>query len=327
MKVHTKTLKKVLTVLLILILSFSLISVAFSAMFFRVLFPRKDTLPKFEISYSEIDKDAYLRKPLEIYSGKNRLNAYLYNAESPKAVVIVAGGIGADCDAHLPEILYFVDHDFSVLSFSATGVQKSEGRGIIGLSQPAVDLKAVIDYLREHLALPIVIYGHSAGAYAAALYADEEDVKGVVCMAGFDSSYELMYKSARERVSVLADIEYPFMCLENLFLFGGMGFERASENISRTDTPVMLVSGAYDQVVREEFSISSHSDEILNPNVTYVEIDSALRGTHTALWLSENSARYRIDCEDDSEIDKVKANKLDRGFMEEVLSFFQDAVS
>ena len=64
------------------------------------------------------------------------------------------------------------------------------------------------------------LYGHSLGGYAVAAALDEADVKAAVCLSGFNSPVQTMHGKAKEYVGVLADIEYPFLCLQNRFVFG-----------------------------------------------------------------------------------------------------------
>lgn len=317
--------KRVFIVLLIVLILFSAVSVVFSAVFYSYLFPRQDYVSFIALSYDDIDSAVYPREAVELYSGENRLSAFYYPKEDAKALVVVAGGIGSDCDAHLAEILYFLDSGFAALCYSCTGVGESEGGGLIGLTQPALDLSCALDYA-DTLGLPIVVYGHSAGAHAAAIYTDERDLKACVCVAGFDTAPQLMHYWAEKRVGILADIEYPFMCLQNFFLFGDRGFESASENLYRSDTPVMLITGAYDAVVPYDCSVSKRIDEVDDPDVTQLCIDSVSRGTHVGLWYSEDSLSYRGSLSYDEPFDKQKANTPDEEYMETVTAFFEKAV-
>ena len=321
-----KVLKRIVLILLITVLSFSLLSVGFSAVFWPALFPRNDAIPAYALSYDDIDHHAYPREKIALSSTQGELSAFLYPKDSAKGLVVIAGGIGSDCDAHLPEIEYFLDSGYAALCYSCTGVGESEGSSLIGLTQPALDLSAALDYA-EGLSLPIVIYGHSAGAHAAAIYADERDIKACVCIAGFDRATQLMHDSAKVYLGLFADIEYPFMCLQNYFVFGSMGFESASENLSRSDIPVLLITGSYDKVVPYSCSITAYSD-LQNPAVETLTVDSENRGTHTAIWLSEDSAAYRNSLTDETEtIDKKRANTLDDDFMKTVTAFFDKAIA
>lgn len=325
MNVHKKIIKRILTVLLSVILIFSLVSVVFSVIFYARLFPRQDARAPFELSYDDIDGRAYPREAITLYSGENRLAAYLYRKENPKALIVVAGGMGANCDSHLPEIRRFCDEGYEVLCYSCTGVKDSEGSGVIGLSQPALDLSCALDYA-EGLSLPILVYGHSAGAHAAAIFSDERDVRGVICVAGFESATQLMNLWAKRYVGILADIEYPFMCLQHFFLFGKRGFDSASKSLSQTQTPALLITGDYDSVVPYACSVTKYDESLDDPETKTLSVSSFARGTHTSIWLSEESALYRQTASLDDPIDIEKANTLDEGYITTVLGFFEEAL-
>lgn len=326
MKQKKSILKRIFVILLIVVLSFCIFSMAFSAVFFASIFPRKDGSSFIALSYDDVDSAAYPRETVELYSGKNRLNCFLYPKENAKGLVVVAGGMFSDCDTHLPAILYFLDSGYAVLCYSCTGVGNSEGSGVIGLTQPALDLAAALDYA-DTLSLPVVIYGHSAGAHAAALYSDDRDIKACVCVAGFDTAPQLMHYWAQKRVGILADIEYPFMCLQNYFLFGDIGFESASQSLQNSDIPVLLITGDHDTIVPYDCSISERIDEIGDPDVITYSIDSDFRGTHVGLWFSEDSVIYRNLISSAEPIDKVRANTLDEEYITTVTAFFDKAVA
>lgn len=322
---HKKAFKRILTALLLVILVFSVLSVGFSVIFYQQIFPRQDARSAYELTYDDIDSSAYPREAVELYSGENRLSAYLYPQDEAKALLIVAGGIGSDCDAHLPEIRRFCDEGYAVLCYSCTGVGESGGSGVIGLTQPALDLACALDYA-ESLALPVLIYGHSAGAHAAAIYADEKEIRGVVCVAGFDSATQLMNLWSRRYVGVLADIEYPFMCLQHYFLFGLRGFKGASKSLYQSETPALLITGDYDSVVPYSCSITKNMEGLEDPETVTLSVSSETRGTHTAIWLSEESVLYRQSLSPFDPIDLEKANTPDEEYITAVIAFFEEAL-
>ena len=240
MKKKTKIILEVqLASFFVIALIYSVFSIGFSTYFYQMIFPRRDNTPALELTYADVDSSRYPRTEAEILSGDNLLEAYRYDADTPRALIVIAGGIGSDCDSHLPEILYFLDRGFSVLCYSCTGVCGSGGDSLVGPVQPSLDLSAALEYA-SHQSLPILIYGHSAGAFGAAIHCGDEAVKGCVCIAGFDSATELMHQTAQEQFGLLADIEYPALSFHNYLLFGSLGFQRASKKISESDTPVLI---------------------------------------------------------------------------------------
>lgn len=324
-----KNVKRVSLILLATVLSYVIFSVAGSVIVFRVIFARTATVNAFELTYDDIDSAAYPREEIRFQSGTNSLFGCVYRPKGESAgLVMVLNGMNSCIDRHLPEILYFVDSGFSVMTFENTGVNKSEGENTVGLAQARLDAAAAIDYVNADKSLsdlPLLLYGHSLGGYAAATaLADSPEIRAAVCLAGFDSPNGNMYHSAKRYVGFLADLQYPFMCLQNYFLFGDKSDLSAVSAINQSQKPVMIVGGSSDETIPPEISILNKADEITNPNAVTLEITEEYRGEHSTLWLSSSAAKYL--CETENPDDKQRANELDRDFMESVVGFYKKAL-
>lgn len=324
-----RRIRKVCIILFATVFFYVVFSMAGSAVAFRCIFARSGTVNAFELTYDDVDSGRYPREEISFKSGENRLYGCVYSPPGKSAgVVVVSNGVNCRLDRHLPEILCFVDHGFSVMTFENTGVGKSEGGGTVGIAQARLDMVAAIEYVKSSAALsklPLVLYGHSLGGYAAATaLRDAPEIRAAVCVSGFDSPNENMRRSARRYVGVLADIQYPFMCLQNYFLFGDKSDSSAVEAINSTDTPVMIVGGSGDDVVTPEISIAGKAGGITNRNAVVVEISEEYRNRHSTLWLSRDAARYLAETENPT--DKRRANTLDEGFMDTVLRFYRSAI-
>ena len=321
-----RTVKRVLCALLLIVLFFVTVSMISSVIIFQAIYPRHDEPNAFTLRYEELDSAAYPREEISFSSKENRLTAYCYHCADPKGLVVIAAGMGDGASAHLSEMMGFIDGGFDVFCYDATGVGESEGKGIVGLSQPGIDLRAALDYIggdEELNRLPVLLYAHSAGGYGAiTCVGDYDRIKAAVVMCAFESPVELMLVSARERVGILADIEYPFMALENSFLFGEMADIRASERLKNCRIPVMLIEGEDDDLIPEKLRLSSYRDVIDNPLVSFREVDTG----HSGLWLSDEAEAYREAHDGDSQPDLIKANETDSSFMREILTFYDDAI-
>ena len=200
--------RKALMILLIVLLVYSLLSAALSAVFYRILFPRRDGVSLFRYSYAELGEAAPPRRVFRFSSGDNLLTGYRYDAADPKGLIVVVNGIGAGVDAHLPEIQYFTAHGYSAVVWDNTGIGDSEGKWSVGMQQIKLDLLAYLNWQETETAedLPILLYGHSAGGYAActALTTDHR-IDGVICISAFESPIDIMLWHARNRVGFLAD--------------------------------------------------------------------------------------------------------------------------
>ena len=321
--------KRVCIILIVTVLSYVLVSMAGSVIAFRFIFARTNTVNAFEMTYEDIDKTKYPREEVYFPSGGNRLFGCVYGqGGNSRGLVMVINGINSCIDRHLPEIVWFIDHGYSVFTFENTGVGKSEGDGTVGIAQARLDTAAAIEYIKtadKLNKLPLLLYGHSLGAYAAAAaLEDAPEVKAAVCVSGFDSPNENMRYNAKKYVGVLADIQYPFMCLQNFFLFGGKSDDTAVDAINKSNKPVLIVGGGSDDTVPDEISILNKASSITNPNAVVVEIDEEYRGEHSTVWLSRDSAKYLAEAENPT--DKARANKLDEGFMRMLTDFYEKAL-
>ena len=326
----SKRISKVLTVFLIVIISFAVLSAGFTAVFFSVFFSRADEADPAELSYSDLGDDAPPREKIGFQSGGNRLCGYLYfPKENAKGIVLIAAGIASGADSHLSETVYFIKRGFAVFSFDGTGVQKSEGRGVIGLSQSKLDTKSALETLRADArtaSLPVFLYGHSVGGYACAALCGEEGVRAAVSIGAFASPEETMLYYGRKNAGFLADLEYPFLALENRILFGADANGSAVDSINSCETPVLIVEGTADRTVPAEIAISAYAQQITNPNASFLIVSEEYRSAHSAAWLSADAAKYRAESSVSVDIDKVRANALDPDFMDQIAAFFERAL-
>ena len=124
-KLH-KTLKRVIGFFLLFVFVFTATSMIFSVVVFGILFHRVDSLDNYvEITYS-LAKPDYKREKISFASGDNTLSGYVYSAQKPKGLVIIAPGMNSNSDSHLAEIMCFADHGYMSLAYDATGVCESE---------------------------------------------------------------------------------------------------------------------------------------------------------------------------------------------------------
>lgn len=329
-----KALKRALVIFLVTLLSFAVFSVAASAFVFEMLFARRDVQSTALLTYADVNAESYPRKRIDFYSGGTRLCGYLYGdeLEGRRGTVLIVGGVQSTADRYLSTAMFFVDNGWCVFCYSGTGVGESEGDSLIGLSQSRFDLAAAIDRIASEprlSSLPIVLYGHSVGGYAALTTASE--AAAVVSIGAFDTPSRTMLYYAKQYVGVLADIEYPFMCLHNRFLFGEEANLSAVDAVNATDTPVLIIEGSEDTVVPKAISVGSRFSEITNPNASYIEVTDELRNGHSNVWLSADASSYGAAlAERSGEVtaeERLRAQRLDTEFMEYVLAFLNAAIS
>lgn len=239
-------------------------------------------------------KEAYPRRNVSFYSGKNRLQGYIFGEENTKGLLVFAHGIHSGHESYMQEIVWMVDHGWRVFAYDATGSCTSEGIGTTGLVQSALDLHAALTYVEgdETLKdLPVCLMGHSWGGYAVAagLYFDH-DVKASASVAGYSDSIQMMMSFVTDKMSKATALLRPFAYLENAFLFGKYATLTAVDGINRANVPVMLIHGTADELVRYDItSIVAHKDEITNPNVIIYPMSDAGQDGHSSIFHNEKS--------------------------------------
>ena len=348
-----RTRKTVLRSLISLIILFSVGSMIFVAKTYQSNFPRYD---KHEYSgflqYSDV-KDNYNRTAVSFQSGENTLKGYVYGEGNDKGLVVIAPGRGTNSVEYLPEALFFVDHGWRVLTFDYTGSFESQGKNSKGLPQARIDLLAALDFIQSDESLkdlPIMLYGHSWGAYAVtAVLNDVDNISAVASLSGFNSPMGLFDEQAHRMMGVLAYVEYPFEWAYQTMLFGKDASVTAVDGINRTDTPVMIIHGTADNAIAYNgASIIAQRNRITNPNVVYVSRSGEYQNDHDHLMKSvaamkyineknnefrELSERYDGNIPDSAmdefyaSVDRFQVSELDSDFMNQINTFFEDSLS
>ena len=302
-------------------------------------------------TYADISQD-YSRTEISFSSQGNKLKGYLYGPKKAEALVVISHGMGKGAESYIEETAYFVRRGFKVLAFDNTGSYESEGDGVTGLSQSVIDLDAALTYVEhneELRKLPVLIYGHSWGGWAAAAILHyDHNITASVCVSGYNSPMEMMMEQAKKEKKGLCYVEFPYLWIYQKVLFGSAADLSAAECISETNTPVLVMQGAEDTVVpRDTVSILAHQDEITNPNAKFMCWSEKGQNGHSSLFRAPEYAEYRkkvnrswkeleqeysgnvpegIAAEWYAAVDKSKMSKLDEVFMQEVYQFYKNAL-
>ncbi len=340
-------------VLLAAAVLFSLVSLAAVQVLFGDTFRR--TAPReytASLRYGDV-ADQYGREAVSFLSGKNRLRGHLYGGGNPAGLVVISHGLGGGEESYLSEALYFVDHGYQVLCYSNTGCWDSEGKNCVGLSQSLLDLDAALTWAEGESrfdGLPVLLYGHSWGGYAAAavLHFDHR-VTAAASVAGFNDPLPMILSWGEDMTGPLVYAEYPFIWLNQTLTFGDTLSLTAVDAINAAGTPVLLLHGSADDTVGfDTVSIMAARDQITNPNVEYIVRSREGQNGHNSLFQSPDSIAYREEINrayealyaqyggeipDDvkaafyAPIDKRRASAVDGEFMDSVLDFYQRASS
>ena len=97
-------------------------------------------------------------------SGRNHLAGYLWNEAGTRGLLVFAHGMGTGVEYYLPEIHRFAARGYKVFAFEYSGYPGSSGH-FYGFPQAVTDLKNALDFIDDG-SLPVILMGHSMGAYA-----------------------------------------------------------------------------------------------------------------------------------------------------------------
>lgn len=354
---NTKTKKSragkiILWIVLIAFVVFSAVSLTVVYIVYGDNFSRAE-MKKYTASlrYEDI-KDMYSRRDVEFMSGKNKLCGWVYGEDNDKGMVVISHGIGGGGEGYTAEILAFLEAGYRVFSFDNTGSWHSEGKGTMGLAQSVLDLDAALTYIESSNVaegLPVLLYGHSWGGYAvASIFHFGHDITASVSVAGYNTPGEMLLDQAVEMMGGFGYVEYPYIMLYNVFLFGNKANLSASEALNKTEVPVLIIHGTEDEMVPfDSVGIIAHRDEITNKNVQYKVIDEAGHAGHNNIFNSDESIEYgdvlsaeynavkesyggeipeNVESEWYLGVDKFLASELNPDFIGSVLEFFDEAV-
>ena len=270
-------------------------AVAFAAIFRRLPPPDLGS----SVRYTDLDPLQFPRFDVRFPSGGNMLFGSWFPRENSAGTVLIAHGMGSSGEAHLPETLFFLQHGFSVFTYDATGMGRSEGRNMVGLAQSKQDVISAAKYLQQRgYPQPLYLYGHSMGGYGVLAALPEISARAAVCLNGFRTPIGLMHLSARRYVGFLADMVYPLLCLQNRFRFGRYGNTDALSAAGEAKIPVMIFNGQEDSLIPEKVKL--HFEDGISDTINFTTVD----GGHTGIWLS-------------------KEGELNEGLMNKILGFYQ----
>lgn len=285
--------KKLKISLLILLVVYVAGSVAATHIIYSLLFVRVEPQTAGPLPLYEEVKEAYPRREVRFLSGENLLTGWVYGEDNDEALVVVSHGLGSTAESYLSQTLWFVDRGYRVFTYDATGTGASEGEDTVGLSQSVLDLDAALACIEGDGALnrlPVLLFGHSWGGYAAAeILAYDHDVTASVSLAGYDTPLELMCQTAKSYCGPVAYLGVPFVLLHQWMLFGPAANASAADAVNGCDTPILIVHGTQDaSVLPGGAGLIAERDSITNPNAEFLLLEGE---THTSL-LRPHTAEY-----------------------------------
>ncbi len=181
-------------------------------------------------------------------NGKKKLKGWFWNEEGKTGLVVVSHGMGVSVDYYMPEILAFTDKGYKVFAYDYSGYGESEGR-FLGFETAVEDLKCAIDFAYDD-SLPLVLFGHSMGAYASAAVGQITDKKiaATILAAPFTSPKDAVKEltSANKKIGKLMTFAAE---VTRGVMFGKHGNLEAAKGILAANAPTLILQGANDKEV------------------------------------------------------------------------------
>lgn len=331
--------------LIIIIATFTICKVLLNQMFDRVDSPDYSISTMFSADEIDIEK-----REIEFDSNGNTLRGYVWGDTSYQKLAVFSHGIGDVSNGYYPEMKYFVENSYRVLTFDNSGTGKSDGKSLVGLSQSAVDLHNALlfteqdDELKD---LPVYLFGHSWGGHAvtAVLNYEHKNVKAVASVAGYNSNGGIMLEWMKSQMGLggFANVVFPFAAFWAKIDAKDAYNYTSVKGINKNNTPVLIVQGGKDDIVWTD-SLYNHRKEITNEKVEYffkpdddhngiLSPEGEEKAYQDELFETYNDLKeqYNGNVPEDvkrqffSQIDKTKYNAINHTTIDKIAEFFERA--
>ena len=288
------------------------------------------------------------------------LAGYLYSAgEDQKGIVVIAHGFGGGGhNSYMDAADYFARHGWYVFAYDATGTDKSEGDGVGGVPQGVIDLDHAISFIeadKDLSVLPIVLFGHSWGAYSVCSVLNyHPEVKAVIECSGFNSSSDMFESGGKSQAGELIYAMTPFVKIYERVKYGKYAKNTAMDGFASTDAPIMIVHSADDDVIEigygydkyyekykddprfefVRFDDKGHNDILNDPDDTYTDefnakFDQWLETLDYDYKAKENKARFAEEKAEyiTENLDHARwSSRLDENLFASFVEFYDKAI-
>lgn len=286
-------------------------------------------------------------------NGGQKLAGYTYSkgGGAKKGVVVIAHGLGGGGHNTYMDIAdYFASNGYFVFAYDATGNDKSAGNSVRGLPQGVIDLDYALRYVKADAQLknlPIVLFGHSWGAYSASAVLNlHPDVKAVVSGAGFNRSMDMIEAEGRNMMGDGIEVMLPYVSLYEALKFGKYADYSALDGFENTKAKVMVIHSLDDTVVPPQYGYDRYLEKHENDSrFTFVQFENH---GHNGIFQTNTSRAYyeqfnqqfknyvdALDSKLSAELkaayitahfDKSKAYELDATLLGKILAFYNDSI-
>lgn len=236
-----------------------------------------------------------------------------------KGIVVISHGLGGGGQNSYMDVAdFFASNGYVVFAYDATGNDESEGSSIKGLPEGVIDLDYALRFVKETSDfddLPIVLFGHSWGGYAAGSVLNlHPDVKAVVMVAGFNKSMDIIEEEGKKiGMSVLL----PYISFYERIKLEKYASYNCIDGFENTGAGVMIIHSADDEMISQEKAFDVfYAPYKNNSRFNFVKYEN--RG-HDYIYYSDRSHEYREAF--NRSFDEY-LNSLDEDFTIELKSFY-----
>ncbi len=289
--------------LIISILIFILIFMIITFLIYNKIFSKRYEMADkpMSISLSLNDFPNLKATPVSFHTNDSLLKGNFYHSSAvsitQKCLLIFCHGISNGSRDYLAQIDYFAQQGYEVLAYDNTGTHNSSGKGIRGLPQSLINLHDVLNLLstqeqfKSYSELPVILIGHSWGAFAvnAVLnYKEFKNIKAVVSFSAFNRSIDMLIQQGKHLFGNAIFLFRPFLQFIEFIRFNKVSRFTSIGGVNSYDIPILALHSKDDPIVYFENSLVSKRSECTNLNAVFIALD----GCKHNVTLSQNARNY-----------------------------------
>lgn len=304
------------------------------------------------ITLSLDDFPNLIATPVSFHTNDSLLKGNFYRSSviptTQKYLMIFCHGISNGSRDYLAQINYFAQQGIEVLAYDNTGSHNSSGKGIRGLPQSLINLRDVLRLLstdeefKSYAQLPLILVGHSWGAFAVNTilnYKEFKNIKVVVSFSAFNRSIDMLVQQGKHLFGKAIILFQPFLTLIESIRFKEVSHFTSLSGVNNSQIPVLAIHSKDDPIVTYENSLVAKSSQCTNSNAIFIAVD----GCKHNITLSQNARDYgaelrasiqipkHLDFKTEVEkylvnVDKMRLYELDIKRMEFILAFITESI-
>lgn len=299
---------------------------------------RQDKNPQFKYFTPEDFGLTVEHMPVRLYGVELAANLYTTKpVETCEKVVIFQHGFGAGSSSYMTEIAHFAKRGFAVVAVDAYGCNNSAGKSVKGFYAGAEAVIAAYIGVNCDNRLknkPVVLVGHSWGAYSVLAACASVKVDGVVALSGFNAPAKCLcdtLKSMGGLGKLYAPLIYGWIRLINFFRFGSKGNLKAAKAVKKSGVKTLIIHGEKDKAVGFK---NSAANRVKGDNVTCLLLPDKRHNPYNTVAaegkLSELTGAHKFESGEEAaeyfkNFDWAAVTEEDEAVMSKIDSFIENA--